>query len=77
MDRFGIDVWPAVLAFARMGAFAMLLPGLGETFVSPRFRLSAALLMALVTIVISNPMFLLILSSSTSGKMLWSATPSV
>lgn len=48
MDQFGIDVWPAVLAFARMGTFAMLLPGLGETFVSPRFRLGAALLMALV-----------------------------
>ncbi len=48
MDQFGIDVWPAVLAFARMGTFAMLLPGLGETFVSPRFRLSAALLMAFI-----------------------------
>lgn len=48
MERFGIEIWPAVLAFARMGTFAMLLPGLGETFISPRFRLCAALLMAFV-----------------------------
>ncbi len=48
MEQFGIDVWPTVLAFARMGTLAMLLPGLGESFVSPRFRLCAALLMALV-----------------------------
>lgn len=48
MDRFGIEIWPAVLVFARMGTFAMLLPGLGETFVSPRFRLAVALMMAIV-----------------------------
>jgi flagellar biosynthetic protein FliR len=48
MDQFGIEIWPAVLVFARMGSFAMLLPGLGETFISPRFRLSVAFLMALV-----------------------------
>jgi flagellar biosynthesis protein FliR len=48
VDSFGIEIWPAVLVFARMGSFAMLLPGLGETFISPRFRLSVAFLMALV-----------------------------
>ena len=48
MDRFGIEIWPAVLVFARMGSFVMLLPGLGETFVSPRFRLAVAFMMALV-----------------------------
>jgi flagellar biosynthesis protein FliR len=48
MESFGVPVWPAILAFARMGSLAMLLPGLGETFVSPRFRLGAALMMAFV-----------------------------
>ena len=48
MESFGIPIWPAILAFARMGALAMMLPGLGETFVSPRFRLGAALAIAIV-----------------------------
>lgn len=34
--------------FARVGAIVLLIPGIGETYVSPRIRLSFALLLALV-----------------------------
>jgi flagellar biosynthetic protein FliR len=42
------EVWGAGLVFARIGAFAMLMPGVGETAVSPRIRLAFAFLLALV-----------------------------
>ncbi len=42
------QVYGAGLVFARVGAFAMLIPGIGETSVPPRIRLAFAFLMALV-----------------------------
>lgn len=42
------QVWGAALVFARLGAILMLLPGLGETYVPPRIRLSLALVITLV-----------------------------
>ena len=42
------QVYGAGLVFARTGAFAMLIPGVGESGVPPRIRLAFALLFALV-----------------------------
>ncbi|HEY8004132.1 MAG TPA: flagellar biosynthetic protein FliR, partial [Phenylobacterium sp.] len=42
------QVFAAGLIFARLGAIIMLLPGLGESFIPIRIRLSLALLLALV-----------------------------
>ena len=42
------QVYAAGLIFARIGPMVMLIPGIGETPVPPRIRLSFALLMALV-----------------------------
>ncbi|WP_292041644.1 MULTISPECIES: flagellar biosynthetic protein FliR [unclassified Brevundimonas] len=42
------QVWAAGLLFARLGAVIMLLPGIGESYVPARVRLSLALLIALV-----------------------------
>ncbi len=42
-----VEVYGASLVFARVGALAMLLPGVGETVVSPRIRLAFAFLLAL------------------------------
>jgi len=42
------QVYAAGLVFARMGAIVMLLPGIGETFVPPRIRLSFALALSLM-----------------------------
>lgn len=42
------EVWRAALVFARVGAIVLLLPGVGESYVPARIRLSFALLMALV-----------------------------
>lgn len=42
------QVYAAGLIFARVGAIIMLLPGLGDTSVPPRIRLSFAFLMALM-----------------------------
>lgn len=42
------QVYAAGLVFARLGAVVMLLPGIGETFVPPRIRLSFALALALM-----------------------------
>lgn len=42
------QVYAAGLIFARVGAIVMLLPGLGDTSVPPRIRLSFAFLMALM-----------------------------
>lgn len=41
------QVWVAGLLFARIGAIVMLLPGIGETYVPARVRLSLALLISL------------------------------
>jgi len=42
------QVFAAGLVFARLGAIVMLIPGIGETFIPIRIRLSLALLLALV-----------------------------
>lgn len=42
------QVYGAGLIFARVGALVMLMPGVGETAVPPRIRLSFALLMAML-----------------------------
>jgi len=42
------QVFAAGLVFARLGAIVMLIPGIGETFIPVRIRLSLALLLALV-----------------------------
>jgi len=42
------QVFAAGLVFARLGAIIMLIPGIGETFIPIRVRLSLALLLALV-----------------------------
>jgi len=41
------EVWAAALIFARLGAVMLLLPGIGESYVPPRIRLSLALLITL------------------------------
>jgi flagellar biosynthetic protein FliR len=41
------QLWAAGLVFLRAGAIIMLIPGIGETYVPARIRLSAALLTAL------------------------------
>lgn len=42
------QIWTGGLIFARVGSIIMVLPGLGETYVSPRIRLTLALLMTMV-----------------------------
>mgnify|MGYP000010393320 CR=1 FL=1 len=42
------QVFAAGLVFARVGVIVMLLPGLGETFIPPRIRLSFALSLSLM-----------------------------
>lgn len=42
------QVWAGALIFARIGAIVLMLPGIGESYVPPRIRLSAALLLTLV-----------------------------
>ena len=42
------QVWACALVFIRVGAIAVLLPGVGETAVPPRIRLTFAFLLALV-----------------------------
>lgn len=41
------EVWAAALIFARLGAILLLLPGIGESYVPPRIRLSLALVITL------------------------------
>ncbi|SFJ02528.1 flagellar biosynthetic protein FliR [Caulobacter sp. UNC279MFTsu5.1] len=50
MDSFAtvLQVYTGGLVFARIGAMVMLMPGIGETVVPPRIRLSFAVLMALL-----------------------------
>ncbi|MGB8274690.1 MAG: flagellar biosynthetic protein FliR [Alphaproteobacteria bacterium] len=47
-DVLQADVFAFFLVFARMGAAVMLMPGLGESYVSARIRLMIALAIALV-----------------------------
>lgn len=42
------QVWAGGLIFARVGAILMMIPGIGESYVPPRVRLSLALLLSLV-----------------------------
>ncbi|MFN3931040.1 MAG: flagellar biosynthetic protein FliR [Brevundimonas sp.] len=42
------QVWQGALIFARIGAILLMLPGVGESYVPPRIRLSLALLISLV-----------------------------
>jgi flagellar biosynthetic protein FliR len=42
-----VQVWQGALIFARIGAVLLMLPGIGESYVPPRIRLSLALLVTL------------------------------
>ena len=42
------QVWQGALIFSRIGAVLLMLPGIGESYVSPRIRLSLALAVTLV-----------------------------
>lgn len=42
------QVWQGALIFGRIGAVMLMLPGVGESYVPPRIRLSLALLISLV-----------------------------
>lgn len=41
------QVWQGAMIFARIGAILLMLPGVGESYVPPRIRLSLALVIAL------------------------------
>ncbi len=41
------QVWQGALIFSRIGAVLLMLPGVGESYVSPRIRLSLALVVSL------------------------------
>ncbi|MGV8929931.1 MAG: flagellar biosynthetic protein FliR [Brevundimonas sp.] len=41
------QVWQGALIFARIGAVLLMLPGIGESYVPPRIRLSLALVLSL------------------------------
>lgn len=45
-----------LLAFARIGAMLMLLPGFGEQFLSPRLRLALALALTLILLPLIQPL---------------------
>ncbi|MEH6699200.1 MAG: flagellar biosynthetic protein FliR [Brevundimonas sp.] len=64
------QVWGAALVFARLGAILMLLPGLGETYVPPRIRLSLALVITLVVWPVAAPA-LPALPESVGGMAGW------
>jgi flagellar biosynthetic protein FliR len=49
------ELYATGLVFMRVGAIAMLIPGLGEVFVPPRIRLGFALLLALCLMPIARP----------------------
>ncbi len=42
------QIWAGALIFARIGAVLLMLPGIGESYVPPRIRLSLALVVTLV-----------------------------
>lgn len=48
MTLWGYDLWAVTLAFARIGAVVMLMPGVGEASVPARARLGFALLLAIM-----------------------------
>lgn len=48
LDQFDVQLAAFILVFGRVGAALMVMPGIGDTFVSPRVRLAFALLLALV-----------------------------
>ena len=41
------QIWQGALIFSRIGAVLLMLPGIGESYVSPRIRLSLALLVSM------------------------------
>lgn len=47
LSLYGIELWPALILFARVGAMIMLLPGFGEPAVPARIRLGFALVLAM------------------------------
>ncbi|WP_309088301.1 flagellar biosynthetic protein FliR [Phenylobacterium sp.] len=49
------QVFAAGLIFARLGAIVMLIPGIGETFIPPRIRLSFALALGLMLFPVLGP----------------------
>ena len=49
------QVWAGGLVFLRVGALVMLIPGIGESYVPPRVRLSFALLLSLCLWPIAAP----------------------
>jgi flagellar biosynthetic protein FliR len=49
------QVFAAGLVFARLGAIVLLIPGIGESFIPPRIRLSFALAMALMLFPVVGP----------------------
>lgn len=48
MTLWGFELWSVTLAFARIGALVMLMPGLGEAAVPARVRLGFALLLSIM-----------------------------
>ena len=42
-----VQVWQGALIFARIGAVLLMIPGIGESYVPPRIRLSLALVISL------------------------------
>ena len=48
MTLWGYDLWSVTLAFARIGALVMLMPGLGEAAVPARVRLGFAMLLSIM-----------------------------
>lgn len=48
MTLWGYELWAVTLAFARIGALVMLMPGLGEAAVPARARLGFALLLSIM-----------------------------
>lgn len=47
LTLYGVEIWAAALAFARVGAMVMLLPGFGEPAIPARIRLGFALMLAI------------------------------
>lgn len=48
LSLYGVELWPAMLVFARVGGMIMLLPGFGEPAIPARIRLAFALVLAMV-----------------------------
>ncbi|MES1149928.1 MAG: flagellar biosynthetic protein FliR, partial [Bradyrhizobium guangdongense] len=69
--RIDISLLPALaasfmLAFARVGAMVMLLPGLGETNIPTRVKLSIALLLTLIILPLHRNAYNVDMNSITS-----------